>query len=108
MRSPAKVSGVRPLTPPPSSEHTTGTGSPSQRSAAATSLANGASAIRRSPRSIVDPTKAAPKPVYAEVESGDTLDQIAIDNNTTVERILTLNPGLDPTGLQVGQQVRVR
>ena len=53
-------------------------------------------------------TKAAPKPVYAEVQSGDTLDQIALDNNTTVERILTLNPGLDPTGLQVGQQVRVR
>ena len=53
-------------------------------------------------------TKAAPKPVYVEVQSGDTLDQIAIDNNTTVERILTLNPRLDPTGLQVGQQVRVR
>jgi LysM repeat protein len=53
-------------------------------------------------------TRAAPKPVFVEVESGDTLDQIAIDNNTTVERILTLNPGLDPTGLQVGQQVRVR
>jgi len=31
-----------------------------------------------------------------------------IDNNTTVERLLTLNPGLDPTGLQVGQQLRVR
>ena len=53
-------------------------------------------------------TKAAPKPVYVEVQSGDTLDQIALDNDTTVEKILTLNPGLDPTGLQVGQQVRVR
>ena len=53
-------------------------------------------------------TRAAPEPVYVEVQAGDTLDQIAIDNNTTVERILTLNPGLDPTGLQVGQQVRVR
>jgi LysM repeat protein len=53
-------------------------------------------------------TQAAPKPVFVEVQSGDTVDQIAIDNNTTVERILTLNPGLDPTGLQVGQQVRVR
>ena len=42
------------------------------------------------------------------MQSGDTLDQIAIDNNTTVERLLTLNPDLDPTGLQVGQQVRVR
>jgi LysM repeat protein len=46
--------------------------------------------------------------VFATVESGDTLDQIALDNNTTVERILELNPGLDPTGLQVGQKVRVR
>ena len=53
-------------------------------------------------------TKPATEPVYVEVQSGDTVDQIAIDNNTTVERILTLNPGLDPTGLQVGQQVRVR
>ena len=53
-------------------------------------------------------TRAAAKPVFVEVEAGDTLDQIAIDNNTTVERLLTLNPGLDPTGLQVGQQLRVR
>jgi LysM repeat protein len=53
-------------------------------------------------------TQAAPKPVFVEVQAGDTLDQIAIDNNTTVERLLTLNPGLDPTGLQVGQQLRVR
>ncbi|HEV8687915.1 MAG TPA: LysM domain-containing protein [Gaiellaceae bacterium] len=53
--------------------------------------------------------KPKPKPaVFATVESGDTLDQIALDNNTTVERILELNPGLDPTGLQVGQKVRVR
>ncbi len=53
-------------------------------------------------------TQAAAKPVFVEVEAGDTLDQIAIDNNTTVERLLTLNPGLDPTGLQVGQRLRVR
>jgi len=53
-------------------------------------------------------TQGAPKPVFVEVQAGDTLDQIAIDNNTTVERLLTLNPGLDPTGLQVGQQLRVR
>jgi LysM repeat protein len=53
--------------------------------------------------------KPKPKPaVYATVESGDTLDQIALDHDTTVERILELNPGLDPTGLQVGQKVRVR
>ena len=49
-----------------------------------------------------------PQPVYVRVEAGDTLDQIALDNDTSVERLLTLNPGLDPTGLQVGQRIRVR
>ena len=48
-----------------------------------------------------------PKPVYAEVEAGDTLDQIAAEHDTTVERILELNPGLDPTALQIGQRIRV-
>ena len=42
------------------------------------------------------------------MESGGTLDQIALDNDTTVEQLLLLNPGLDPTGLQVGQRIRVR
>jgi LysM repeat protein len=56
-------------------------------------------------------TKTKPKPppaVFATVQSGDTVDQIALDNDTTVERILQLNPGLDPNALQVGQKVRVR
>jgi LysM repeat protein len=47
-------------------------------------------------------------PVFVEVESGGTLDQIALDNETTVEQLLQLNPGLDPTSLQVGQRIRVR
>ncbi len=53
-------------------------------------------------------TATQPTPVFVEVESGDTLDQIALDNDTTVERLLELNPGLDPTALQVGQRIRVR
>ena len=53
-------------------------------------------------------TATQPTPVFVEVESGGTLDQIALDNDTTVERLLLLNPGLDPTGLQVGQRIRVR
>ena len=53
-------------------------------------------------------TATEPKPVFVEVESGGTLDQIALDNDTTVEQLLQLNPGLDPTGLQVGQRIRVR
>jgi LysM repeat protein len=54
------------------------------------------------------PTATQPTPVFVEVESGGTLDQIALDNDTTVERLLLLNPGLDPTALQVGQRIRVR
>jgi LysM repeat protein len=56
------------------------------------------------------PTRTAtqPAPVFVEVESGGTLDQIALDNDTTVEQLLQLNPGLDPTSLQVGQRIRVR
>ena len=53
-------------------------------------------------------TATEPKPVFVEVESGGTLDQIALDNDTTVEQLLQLNPGLDPTALQVGQRIRVR
>jgi LysM repeat protein len=54
-------------------------------------------------------TRTQPRPaVYVRVEAGDTLDQIALDNDTSVERLLTLNPGLDPTALQVGQRIRVR
>ena len=53
-------------------------------------------------------TATEPTPVFVEVESGGTHDQIALDNDTTVEQLLQLNPGLDPTALQVGQQIRVR
>jgi hypothetical protein len=53
-------------------------------------------------------TTATPEPVFVRVEEGGTLDQIALDNDTTVERLLELNPGIDPTGLRIGQRVRVR
>ena len=53
-------------------------------------------------------TATEPEPVFVEVEAGGTLDQIALDNDTTVEQLLQLNPGLDPTALQVGQRIRVR
>ena len=53
-------------------------------------------------------TKSRPQPVYATVERGDTLDQLALDHDTSVERLLELNPGLDPRELRIGQRVRVR
>jgi len=41
------------------------------------------------------------------IEAGDTLETIAAQFDTTVERLLTLNPGLDPVALRIGQRIRV-
>jgi len=49
-----------------------------------------------------------PEPIFATVEAGDTLDEIALEHDTTVERLLALNPNLDPSALQIGQRIRVR
>jgi LysM repeat protein len=46
-------------------------------------------------------------PEYYRVRSGDTLTSIAGEYGTTVERLLTLNPGVDPAALTVGQRIRV-
>jgi LysM repeat protein len=47
----------------------------------------------------------SPTPIIYIVEEGDTLLAIAIDRGTTVEEILSLNPGLQPALLQIGQQL---
>lgn len=44
---------------------------------------------------------------YYTIESGDTLEAIASEHDTTVERLLELNPGIDPVALTVGQRIRV-
>jgi LysM repeat protein len=44
---------------------------------------------------------------YYTVASGDTLGGIAARYSTTVEELLRLNPGIDPTALHVGQKIRV-
>lgn len=41
------------------------------------------------------------------IESGDTLASVAEEHGTTVDALLELNPGVDPTALAVGQRVRV-
>ncbi len=45
---------------------------------------------------------------YYVVQSGDTLGSIAQKYNTTVDELMTLNPGIDPTALHIGQRVRVK
>ncbi len=42
------------------------------------------------------------------VQSGDTFGSIAQSHGTTVARLEQLNPGVDPTSLQVGQTIRVK
>ncbi|MGZ8740016.1 MAG: LysM peptidoglycan-binding domain-containing protein [Gaiellaceae bacterium] len=45
---------------------------------------------------------------YYVVESGDTLGSIAQKHNTTVDELMTLNPGIDPTALHIAQRIRVK
>ena len=45
---------------------------------------------------------------YYEVQSGDTLGSIAGKYSTTVDELMTLNPGIDPTALNIGQRIRVK
>ena len=51
-------------------------------------------------------TKSAKASVYS-VRSGDTLASIAEKFGTSVDRLMELNPGLDPTALRVGKPIRV-
>lgn len=44
---------------------------------------------------------------YYVIQSGDTLGGIANRYGTTVDQLMTFNPGLDPSALQPGQRIRV-
>ena len=50
----------------------------------------------------------APGAEYHVVQSGDTLGSIAEKDSTTVDELMTLNPGIDPTALRIGQKIRVK
>ena len=45
---------------------------------------------------------------FYEIEAGDTLDLVADRFDTTVERLLLLNPDVDPVALRIGQRIRVK
>ena len=51
--------------------------------------------------------KKRPAKRFYTIRSGDTLDIVAAKFQTTTERLLALNPGIDPHALTVGQKVRV-
>jgi LysM repeat protein len=45
---------------------------------------------------------------YYRLRAGETLSDVAIKFDTSVEQLLALNPGIQPTNLTVGQRVRVK
>ena len=44
---------------------------------------------------------------FYRLRAGETLSDVAIRFDTTVEDLLALNPGIEPTNLEVGQRIRV-
>lgn len=44
---------------------------------------------------------------YYTIQPGDTLGAVAAREHTTVDELLRLNPGVDPTALHSGQRIRV-
>ncbi len=45
---------------------------------------------------------------YYVIASGDTFELLAGRFGTTIERLVELNPGVEPTALTPGQRVRIR
>jgi LysM repeat protein len=63
-------------------------------------------------RQVVEATQTTPRTKSAKVtaysvRSGDTLAAIAGRFGTTVDRLMELNPGIDPQALRVGQPIRI-
>ena len=52
------------------------------------------------------PAKRGPR--YYKLRAGETLSDVAVRFDTTVDRLLALNPRVKPTALIVGQRIRVR
>jgi LysM repeat protein len=44
---------------------------------------------------------------YYTIQPGDTLGSVATRENTTLDELLRLNPGIDPHTLHSGQRIRV-
>lgn len=71
----------------------------------ATSSAGTTTTRARTATTITTATTTAAR--YYTIQSGDTLGSVALKEHTTVDELLRLNPGIDPTTLHVGQRIRV-
>jgi len=55
-------------------------------------------------------TRPKPKPAtrrFYTIQSGDTLETVAAKFGTTTEKLLGLNPTIDPHALSIGQKIRI-
>jgi LysM repeat protein len=53
-------------------------------------------------------TTTAERKQFYRLRAGETLSDVAIRFGTTVEDLLALNPGIEPTNLRVDQRIRVK
>jgi Tfp pilus assembly protein FimV len=66
-----------------------------------------APAQKAKPARAIHPRPTRPQRRLYAVRSGDTLASIAGRFGTSVDRLLELNPGIEPTALHVGETVRI-
>ena len=52
-------------------------------------------------------TTTQPAKLFYTIQAGDTLDIVAAKYGKTVNELVTLNPGVDPQALRIGQKIRV-
>ena len=58
--------------------------------------------------STTTPTHRRRRPRYYRLRAGETISDVALRFDTTVEELLRLNPKIEPTQLTIGQRIRVR
>jgi LysM repeat protein len=46
--------------------------------------------------------------IFYTIRSGDTLEAVAVRYGTTVQKLLALNPGVNPNTLRIGQRIQLR
>ena len=81
--------------------------SPPQPARPATTQSQGGSTTTGTRVTLPTATTAV-EPVFYVIKAGDTLEIVAEQQGTTVERLLILNPDVDPVALTIGQRIRVK
>ncbi len=78
------------------------------RSGLQTTSSPGTTPVATTRSSTPPTTTVVRRPRFYRVRFGETLSDVAIRFDTTVEDLLALNPGIEPTSLEVGQRVRIK